>query len=226
MLSEAVTKEQIDIDFDGIEPVYSDRSSQASAAVGIITLAFGTDPVARWMYPEPNDYLEHFPRFVRAFAGRSFEKGTAYLARETSGAALWLPPNVEPEEDPLIELFWSSTSERVQKDLFPMFEQMATFHPKEPHWYLPMIGVEPSKQGHGVGSALMQHSLSNCDADELPAYLESSNPRNIPLYERFGFELIGVISSGDAPPLYPMLRKPVPTWEEDLITWTRHSGRD
>ena len=218
MLSEAVTKEQIDIDFDGIEPVYFDRSSQASAAVGVITLAFGTDPVARWMYPDPNDYLEHFPRFVRAFAGRSFDKGTAFLATEMSGAALWLPPDVEPEEDPLVELFLSSTADVVQKDLFPMFEQMASYHPKEPHWYLPMIGVEPSQQGRGVGSALLQHTLANADADGLPAYLESSNPKNIPLYERFGFGLIGIIRSGDAPPLYPMLRKPIRTWEEALIT--------
>ena len=80
-----------------------------------------------------------------------------------------------------------------------------------------MIGVEPSRQGSGVGSALLQHSLANCDADGLPAYLESSSPKNIPLYERFGFEQIGVIRAGDAPPMFPMLRKPQRTWDEDIF---------
>lgn len=207
MLSEAVTQEQIETAFDGIEPVFSIYGPHAAAAIGVITLAFSTDPVARWMYPDANEYLRYFPEFIRAFAGRSFENGTAYLVPKAGGAALWLPPTVEPDDDPLIGLFWSSTSNDVQKDLFPIFDQMGAFHPKESHWYLPMIGVEPAAQGRGIGASLMQHALANCDADDVPAYLESSNPRNISLYERFRFEVIGTIHSGDAPPLYPMYRR-------------------
>jgi len=217
MFSEAVTKERIEIDSEDVRPVVSSHDIRVDAAISVVTLAFATDPVARWMYPDPDQYLQYFPRFIKAFAGRSFEKGTAYLAPDFAGAALWLKPGVEPNEDALIGLFWESTSSDVQKDLFPMFEQMGAFHPKYEHWYLPMIGVEPSRQGSGVGSALMQHSLANCDADGMPAYLESSNPKNIPLYERFGFEVIGRIQAGGAPPLFPMLRKPQRTWDEDLL---------
>jgi GNAT superfamily N-acetyltransferase len=215
MLSEAVTKERIEVEGGGVRSVVSSFDIRAEAATSVITLAFSTDPVARWMYPDPDQYLESFPKFIRAFAGRSFEDGTAYLAPDFAGAALWLKPEAEPDEDSLIGLFWESTSSEVQKDLFPMFEQMDAFHPKGPHWYLPMIGVEPSRQGRGVGSALMQHSLASCDSDGLPAYLESTNPKNIPLYQRFGFEQIGVIRPGDAPPLFPMLRKPQRMWIED-----------
>lgn len=217
MLSEAITKERIEIDGADVRPVVSSFDIRAEAATSVVTLAFSTDPVARWMYPDPDQYLQHFPQFIRAFAGKSFEKGTAYLAPDFAGAALWLSPGVEPNEDALIGLFWESTSSEVQKDLFPLFEQMGAAHPKYPHWYLPMIGVEPSRQGSGVGSALMQHSLANCDADGLPAYLESSNPKNIPLYERFGFELVGTIKAGEAPPLFPMLRKPQRTRDEDIL---------
>lgn len=217
MFSEAVTKEQIEIAVDDVRPVVSSFDIRAEAATSVITLAFASDPVARWTYPDPDQYLEYFPRFIKAFAGKSFENGTAYLAPDFAGAALWLKPGVGPNEDELIGLVWESTSSAVQKDLFPMFEQMAQFHPTYPHWYLPMIGVEPSRQGSGVGSALLQHSLANCDADGLPAYLESSSPKNIPLYERFGFEQIGVIRSGDAPPMFPMLRKPQRTWDEDIF---------
>ncbi|MEQ1763800.1 MAG: GNAT family N-acetyltransferase [Pyrinomonadaceae bacterium] len=217
MFSEAITKERIEIDSADVRPVISSYDIRAEAATSVITLAFSTDPIARWTYPDPDQYLQFFPQFIRAFAGKSFEKGTAYLAPDFAGAALWLKPGVESNEDALLGLIWESTSSDVQKDLFPMFEQMAAFHPESPHWYLPMIGVEPSRQGSGVGSALLQHSLANCDADGLPAYLESSNPKNLSLYERFGFEQIGVIRSGDAPPMFPMLRKPQRTRDEDIL---------
>ena len=69
-----------------------------------------------------------------------------------------------------------------------VLEQAGSFHPEEPHWYLPLIGVDPIEQGRGCGSALLRVGLSRCDADRLPAYLESTNPKNIPLYERYGFE--------------------------------------
>jgi ribosomal protein S18 acetylase RimI-like enzyme len=217
MLSEAITKDQIEVALDGVEPIFAGPESPAAAATGTITLAFASDPVARWTYPDPDQYLNHFPAFVRAFAGGSFTEGTAYLAPGGGGAALWLGPGIEPNEDELVGLIWSSTSDQVQRDLFPMLKQMEAFHPSEPHWYLSMIGVEPSRQGSGVGSALLQHTLATCDIDGLPAYLESTNPRNIPLYERFGFEQIGVIRSGDAPPLFPMIRRPRRAWDNDTF---------
>jgi predicted N-acetyltransferase YhbS len=71
-----------------------------------------------------------------------------------------------------------------------------------------MIGVDPSKQGQGYGSALLKHALERCDGEGKLAYLEASSPKSIPLYQRHGFELIGTIQVGSSPPLFPMLRKP------------------
>src|SRR5690606_27047460 len=95
MLSEAITQEKIDIESGGIESVFSTQYPMSAAATAVITLAFSTDPVARWTYPDPDQYLEHFPAFVRAFAGKAFASGTAYLAPDAAGAALWLGPGVE-----------------------------------------------------------------------------------------------------------------------------------
>jgi ribosomal protein S18 acetylase RimI-like enzyme len=89
-----------------------------------------------------------------------------------------------------------------------LFEKMGSYHPTEPHWYLPLIGVEPTKQGRGCGSALLRHALERIDRDGGIAYLESTNPANIPLYRRHGFEVVGTIQVGDSPPLYPMVRRP------------------
>jgi Acetyltransferases len=85
---------------------------------------------------------------------------------------------------------------------------MGNFHPHEPHWYLPIIGVDPPHQGRGLGEQLMAHALARCDADRLPAYLESSNPRNLSFYQRHGFEALGRIQVGSSPTLVPMLRRP------------------
>lgn len=181
---------------------------EENQAVAVVTLAFSTDPAARWIYPDSHDYLTHFPKFIRAFAGRAFECQSAYYVGDFAGAALWLPPDVQPNEDALIRLFEDTVADEIKEDLFSAFEQMGNYHPNEPHWYLPMIGVDTFKQGKGYGSALMQYALIRCDSDNKLAYLESSNPGNIPLYERFGFELLGTIQVGSSPPVFPMLREP------------------
>ena len=91
---------------------------------------------------------------------------------------------------------------------------MATFgktdpwHPAEPYWYLALIGVEPNARGKGLGEALMRRAVARCDEEQAPAYLESSNPRNISLYERHGFEVMGEVQVGLAPLVTPMLRRP------------------
>jgi GNAT superfamily N-acetyltransferase len=84
--------------------------------------------------------------------------------------------------------------------------QLATYHPSEPHWYLPMIGVDPTRHGQGYGAALMTYALERCDRAHAPAYLESTNPRNTSLYLRHGFRALGRVQVGGSPPLTPMLR--------------------
>ncbi|HET9531954.1 MAG TPA: GNAT family N-acetyltransferase [Blastocatellia bacterium] len=183
-------------------------TSEQENAIGVVVLAFSADPVARWYYPDPHDYLTYFPRIVRAFGGKAFQHGTGYYADGFSGAALWIPPDVPLPEEELAALLARSVPESRQAEAFSIFEQMGSYHPAEPHWYLPLIGVDPARQGKGYGSALMKHALAPCDREKRLAYLESSNPRNIPLYERFGFEVMGTIQAGTSPPIYPMLRRP------------------
>jgi ribosomal protein S18 acetylase RimI-like enzyme len=89
-----------------------------------------------------------------------------------------------------------------------IFEQMAKYHPNEPHWYLPLVGVDPAQQGRGHGDALMRYALERFDREKMAAYLESTNPRNISLYRRHGFEELGTIQVGSSPTLVPMLRRP------------------
>lgn len=182
------------------------RSDEAGI-FGALTLAFSADPMARWSLPDPAKYLEAFPSIARAFGGNAFESGTAYSANGFAGAALWLPPGFGSDEESLMRLFEENVDDDIKEQMPEIFAQMEKFHPTGPHWYLPMIGVDPAYQGTGVGSTLMTEALKAVDRDGSIAYLESSNPKNISLYERHGFEVIGEIQSGRSPILRPMLRR-------------------
>jgi GNAT superfamily N-acetyltransferase len=67
---------------------------------------------------------------------------------------------------------------------------------------------EPGAQGHGLGGALLAHTLRLADAAGEPAYLEASSTRSRVLYERHGFEVTGELSVDGSPPMWPMWRAP------------------
>jgi GNAT superfamily N-acetyltransferase len=186
--------------------VATTESSQAEQAIAVIILAFSTDPAARWSYPDPDRYLIHFPAIVRAFGGNAFAHRGARHVNGFAGAALWLPPGIQPDEETLASVLRRSIAADRQAAVFAVFEQMERYHPREPHWYLPLIGIDPVHQRKGYGSALLQHTLAQCDREHVPAYLESTNPVNIPLYERHGFNVLATIQVGSSPPIFPMLR--------------------
>jgi ribosomal protein S18 acetylase RimI-like enzyme len=177
-------------------------------AIATITLAFSNDPVVRWVFRDANQYLTFWPPFVKAFAGAAFEKGTADSIDDYGGVAMWLPPGVASDEKTVGALAAEAVPAGEQDEVFAFLDQMGEFHPTEQHWYLPLIGVDAASQRRGYGSALLRHALERCDRDQLPAYLEATTPRNKALYERHGFEELGVIQAGGSPPMWPMQREP------------------
>jgi ribosomal protein S18 acetylase RimI-like enzyme len=191
-----------------VPKVKTATTADQDSAVDTVVLAFAADPVARWCWPDAHQYLTAMPRFTVAFGGAAFGHGSAHCTEDYAGAALWLPPNVHSDEETLGQIVEQTSSPAIRNDLFTMLEQMGKYHPDEPHWYLPLIGVDPARQGRGYGGALLRHALRQCDREQAPAYLESTNPRNTPLYQRHGFEVIGQIQVGSSPPLVPMLRRP------------------
>lgn len=190
--------------------VRSASRDEQSAVSAVITLAFGSDPMARWSLRDAQTYLAVMPDLIRAFGGAAYDNDSAYVSDGFCGAALWLPPGVEPDMEMLDRLIRTNADPAILSDVDELFDAMARYHPKVPHWYLPLIGADPARQGEGIGSALMRHALARCDSEGVAAYLESSNPRNISLYQRHGFEILGAIQNGSSPVLTPMLRPPQP----------------
>ena len=85
---------------------------------------------------------------------------------------------------------------------------MGSHHPQEPHWFLPLIGVDPLYQGQGRGSALLSDALSICDRERQLAYLDSSNAKNVQLYQRHGFMFVGEVTGRPESASYAMMRRP------------------
>ena len=188
--------------------IRSATASEKQRAVSTIVTAFSADPIARWVFPDPHQYLTYFTEFVPLFGGGAFEHASAYCTDDFAAASLWLPPDVHSDQEAMGALAQRAVAETHQEKVFAFLGQMGEYHPTEPHWYLPLIGVDPPHQGRGLGSALLKHALQNCDRDNLPAYLEATSPSSRRLYERHGFEVTGEIQAADSPPLWPMLRKP------------------
>lgn len=193
---------------DNPPKVRSITGSDKGRVEAAMTLAFIADPVARWAFPDPLQYIETFRPFVTLFGGKSFDHGSAHIIGDFLGAALWLPPDVQPDDGPVGELFEQNVSQPRLGQLLSLFEQMSGFHPHQPHWHLAVLGVDAMHQRRGCGSQLMRPALARCDRDRVPAYLEASSPANRAFYERHGFRVLGEIRSGDSPPMFPMLREP------------------
>ncbi|MDE2290533.1 MAG: GNAT family N-acetyltransferase, partial [Elusimicrobia bacterium] len=82
-------------------------------------------------------------------------------------------------------------------------------HPREPHWYLQLLAVEPGSQRSGIGTALLAPALERIDAEGAPAYLETQDEANLAYYARVGFALVERVDLGPGlPGLFTMRREP------------------
>lgn len=181
--------------------------ADAERCIDVLALAFAADPGVRWLFPDAERYRTHFPAFARAFGGNAFALGTASRLGSLA-AALWLPPGATPDEEALIGVVERGTPPDRRAEALEIFAAMGHCHPEEPHWYLPLIGTDPAAQGRELGSALLARTLARCDEQGLPAYLEATSERSVPLYRRHGFEVVTALRIGTCPPITPMRRAP------------------
>jgi GNAT superfamily N-acetyltransferase len=183
------------------------------SVVTMLVRAFDDDPVSNFMFAGRR--RRHFGLhsfFTSELRHNYLPHGHVYVTEDLSGAALWGPP--DRARHPVLELLQllptapfllSPHTINALRLLFTV----EGLHPSERHWYLFTLGTEPEKQGKGVGSALLRAMLTQIDEAGEPAYLESSKERNVPLYARFGFQVIHQIpSKSGSPPIWRMWREP------------------
>ncbi len=180
----------------------------------VLARSFYDDPAVEYVFPNAGTRHKTLRRFFAFQLKRTFiPRGECYTTEGMHGASLWMPPS--PGGPGLREVFDAIPLVAILKTRVPatlrMLALMEAHHPRSPHYYLGSIGTDPSWQGKGIGSAVMQPILERCDEEGLPAYLESSKEQNIPFYRRHGFEVSGELRSQDGRlVLWPMWREPVP----------------
>jgi len=154
--------------------------------------AFFDDPVwGHWAFPATAARAAGLPQLLRFWAEAAIGRPWVRVTDEIEAAAVWIPPGVaeltDRQEIQFEELVDQLFGDRAG-ELNELFSQFDAHHPSdEPHYYLSLWGTHRDHTGQGVGTALLKECLAQIDAEGMPAYLESTNPANLPRYEALGF---------------------------------------
>ncbi len=186
------------------------------ALIARITAAgFYDDPVMSWALRDDGSRLDQLRQIFGDLVDDMLpDRGLVHLADDAS-AALWRDPSFDHAGgaqgggDPPSPAAPSVPFLPEELERFGLLgEAMAAAHPHEPHWYLFVVSTLPERQGQGLGAAVLQPVLARADREAVPAYLESTSPRNLSLYRRHGFVETGEIALPDGPSLTQMWREP------------------
>jgi GNAT superfamily N-acetyltransferase len=180
--------------------------SQLEAASNALMMGFSSDPFQRWLMPDPTIYYKNFKKWTINTCKQSFLEEGIYGDKNNYGTAVWFPPGYDIDFTNISETFKDIPKDRIE-EAFKMFEELGENRLNDA-WYLEYLAVDPSKQGSGLGSLILKESLKVIDELGEAAYLESSNPKNMSLYERFGFRFLKKIQVGSSPQLNTMFRQP------------------
>src|SRR3989304_4413982 len=179
-------------------PIVALDRSQITDAGKVLGRAFWDDPAAIYIMPDD--------------AARSEQ-----LTWVMTGAALWLPPEeTHVSDEKMSQAGFDELPDRLGEDGYErfgnMFGRMDELHERdvpEPHWYLFILGVDPLRPGQGVGSALLQEGPPPAAAAGLPCYLETMKARNVPFYQKHGFQVVvDEVIPGGGLRLWTMKRQP------------------
>jgi GNAT superfamily N-acetyltransferase len=194
------------------------RAAEIDDLAAVLADAFDDDPVMRFIVPNDEAYRLRLTRLFRIELRSMLKLEATWVVDDgaAAGVAIWAPPDR-----------WKSSTADMLRSVVPalrvfgravrpavaVLNALEAAHPRTPpHWYLGTIGTAASHRGRGVGGVLLRAQLARCDAEGIPAYLESSKPENVPYYRRFGFEERGELAlPGDGPTVIPMWREPRPS---------------
>ncbi len=192
------------------------RRDEAAVLGDVLADAFADDPVFAWLIPpEVRGRDNRMRTFFTSMSRGYLRQGKpCYVTGDASAAALWARPGAwaMPLSQIILEAAPSGLAfrGRLLRALRTQ-EHIERLHAQQtsPHWYLGYLGTRHDRQGQGLGTQMLREVLAPLDTDGVPAYLESSNERNLPLYERNGFRVVGELQAlGHGPKIWRMWREP------------------
>jgi len=185
--------------------------ADVDALATTLTRAFDDDPLTTWLFPEADARRRKLPTFFRSLLRASLPLGEVYTTDDSRCAAIWNPPGTFPMGWYTDARLGLTTTRLLGLRITVCARGLmyfASHHPKERHWYLQMLGTEPTFQSRGLGSSILAPILERCDREGERAYLESSKERNIPFYARHGFAVTQEIQVPRGPVVWAMWRDP------------------
>lgn len=201
------------------DPAYRPRPIEARVASAdelatlteTLTLAFREDPVWSWGFSVRERRLEGMRAAWWLYLSSALGYDWVWRTESGSAVALWIPPgrrDLVPEDEERFEPLMRELLGSAAEQLFDAFGRFESARPSEPHYYLSLLGTHPDHSGQGWGMGLLADNLARIDAEGATAYLESSNPANVPRYERLGFAVFDEFVVGEGIAVAQMWRQP------------------
>jgi ribosomal protein S18 acetylase RimI-like enzyme len=161
--------------------------------VPVLVRAFEDDPIINWAFraDESRDLARKL--YFETQLELAHPHNTVFTIDPRLACAIWVPPGhwkvSRARQAFLLPRITRMLGPRRFARGIATYERLQQEHAQEPHYYLNVLGVDPSCQAQGLGSALVRAGLDLADREGVGAYVETSNPRNLPLYKRHGFEV-------------------------------------
>jgi GNAT superfamily N-acetyltransferase len=167
------------------------------ALASVLGRAFVVEPMMRWPLGESDDHEARLVRAFEMFMEDPIRLGLVWEAGAAMGALISIPAGQMDAVD-AGNLAMRNVYERDDgaRRFDSFWEWVGSRHPDEPLALLDSVAVEPAAQGRGIGSALLRFGLEQARVAGHGAWIETGNPRNVPLYQRHGFR---VVDDADAP---------------------------
>ncbi len=206
-----------------VVPLSPDSWQEAGAMMG---RAFADDATRLAMFPDPRTQAELIRlSFQMGIRQALLDGAVVDTTPSLSAVAVWFPPGKKtgPSLRSIVanarlsirfaRLARLSGFRRAMGVLLRYERRRSRLMPG-PHWYLEMLGVEPSKQRFGLGAVLVRHGLRRADADRVPVFVETETAVNAAFYAKLGFETLELSPAENDPlgiPTWCMVREPRPT---------------
>ena len=185
---------------------------EAPAVAEAITRGFHDNEIWEWLVPDAERRARLLPRYYEFLIRSAYiPRGEAWASGDLRGGALWNGPTshgLRPLEQVREALMMARAGVGALRRGARYDALVTKRHPKEPHYYLLTLSIDPAVQRSGQGSALMAPMVERCDSEGVPGFLETQRESNVPYYRRFGFELTERIEIPDGPPVWLMWREP------------------
>ncbi|MHA6800613.1 GNAT family N-acetyltransferase [Bounagaea algeriensis] len=193
-------------DSPGVRPA---TEADIPRAVSTLGRAFEHYPWTRHII-SADRHLERLAEFNRLFIERiGLPHGRVWVVADGDAVAVWTTPETARAGDVFAELgprFAELAGDRLQQQRAAE-AAMAPHRPTEPAWFLGTVGVDPDRQGRGLGRAVIAPGIEAAAAEGVPAFLETSTESNVAFYERLGFAVTAEVDVPDGGPrTWAMLR--------------------